>query len=90
MIIERKDFATKLNVADNMLKSLLPSPAPTAAGGSPAASAGASPDTEASGEIIVDEHKDLSGLCMSIEANTKKICDKFAGAFYFLRICLFA
>jgi len=79
MIIERKDFATKLNVADNMLKSLLPSPAPTAAGGSPAASAGASPDTVASGEIIVDEHKDLSGLCMSIEANTKKICDKFAG-----------
>ena len=72
MIIERKDFATKLNVADNMLINMLPratSPAPY--DGMEA--------TSSQNKVHVDEPKDLGTLCASIEANTRRICDKLPG-----------
>ena len=72
MIIERKDFATKLNVADNMLINMLPratSPAPH--DGMEA--------TSSQNKVHVDEPKDLGTLCASIEANTRRICDKLPG-----------
>ena len=74
MIIERKDFAAKLNVAENMLRSAIP-PLPP-----PHQSAGESPSaTGPDGQVHDAPHKDLNGLCTSIEAYTKRICDKLAG-----------
>eukprot|EP00088_Acartia_fossae_P061085 TRINITY_DN7332_c0_g1_i1.p1 TRINITY_DN7332_c0_g1~~TRINITY_DN7332_c0_g1_i1.p1 ORF type:complete len:545 (+),score=166.98 TRINITY_DN7332_c0_g1_i1:126-1760(+) len=84
MIIERKDFAAKLNVAESMLRCAVPAP--------PHQSADESPSAAGPGQVHVgthdggskeprlqQQHKDLNGLCTSIEAYTKRICDKLAG-----------
>ena len=73
MIIERKDFATKLNVADNMLSNMLPRAT------SPAPHDGMEQASSQNKVHVLDEPKDLSTLCVSIEANTRKICDKLPG-----------
>ena len=73
MIIERKDFATKLNVADNMLSNMLPRAT------SPAPHDGMEQVSSQNKVHVVDEPKDLGTLCVSIEANTRKICDKLPG-----------
>ncbi len=73
MIIERKDFATKLNVADNMLSNMLPRAT------SPAPHDGMETALSQNKVHVVVEPKDLGTLCVSIEDNTRKICDKLPG-----------